>query len=156
MLGRIKKKRERRRAFSHPNTALGINVGWLAVRDLGKARAAFEGIGLRSRRRLRIPQLDADAVEIGAGEGAILLLEARRPGGPVDRFLERRGPGWIGLGFAVESLQTARQVIADGTGKRLTLYAGAFGRSILVPPELAYDVWIELHQPSIPVAGSAP
>lgn len=146
ILSRIKNERARRQAFSHPNTALGLRSAWMAVRNLEAARGAYASIGLQPGRRVAIPQLQADGMEIEAGQGSILLLQPTGKQGPVSGFLSRRTEGIVGVSIEVEDLAAARRLIENNTRQSLKEYRGFFGRSILVPPQLTCDVWLELFQ----------
>jgi choline dehydrogenase-like flavoprotein/catechol 2,3-dioxygenase-like lactoylglutathione lyase family enzyme len=144
---KTKSEKIRRRSFSHPNTALGMRSTWMAVKDLKAARQAYESIGLPAVRDFEMDRLGARGVEITAGDGAILLLEAKAPDSRVTPFIRRRkGEGIIGVSIEVEDLATARALIQRGTKQKLPTYDGLYGQSILVPAEIAYDVWLELFQ----------
>lgn len=146
ILHKIKKPEVRRRAFSHPNTALGLKAAWVAVRDLVAAEGAYRSIGLPAGRRFELPALDATGLEVPAGEGAILLLQPRRRKSPLARFVSRRGEGIVGVSVEVERLETARALLAEKAGLKLSPDDGLFGRRVIVPAEAAHDVNVELFQ----------
>jgi methylmalonyl-CoA/ethylmalonyl-CoA epimerase len=97
-----------------------------------------------------VPLDDADGASIAglaAGESLVELLEARDPGSPIARFVEKRGPGIHHVCFAVDDL--------DGTlarcraaGLRLideTPRPGAEGKRIaFLHPSATGGVLVEL------------
>ena len=101
---------------------------------------------LKPGRKLRIPQLDADGVEVEAGRGKLVLLQPKGNKGVAARFLKRRGEGIIGLGFRVEKLERARALIQKNLRLELRPYDGPSGASVLVPAEKAFGVWVEFFQ----------
>lgn len=140
MLTKLKDDKLRRK-LGHPNTVLGLRSGWIAVPVVARAQKIFEGLGLEAGRPVEVKELEAKGVEIKAGQGTLVLLEPRRAGkGPTAAFLKRRGQGLIGLGFEVESLETARAYIKTHAGLDLPTAEGR----LLVPAEKAYGVWLEL------------
>jgi hypothetical protein len=136
-----------RRRFFHKNTALGLRAVWFAVPDLGAAHKAYESIGLVSERTFTEAELGADGEVFGAGAGAIRLLAPRSPDGAVAAFLRERGQaGIMGVTLAAGRIETAAEVIGEGTGVRLPTYEGLLGKSLRVPPELTQGVWLEFTQ----------
>jgi hypothetical protein len=75
-----------------------------------------------------------------------LLLEANSSGKPTASFLRERGQGVMGLTLAVGDIAKARSLIGGKTNRELPTYEGVYGKSILVPPEAASGVWIEMVQ----------
>ncbi len=132
----------------HANTAQRLATVWMAVSDLDAAAAAYELIGLPAGREIRHEHLGAVGREVPAGSGAIWLLEATDVQGAVASFLARRGEGVIGIGIEVGSLDRATTSLAGNIQQQITPYAGIYGRSILLNPELACGTWIELFQPN--------
>jgi hypothetical protein len=146
VLYKMKDPKIRKKLFSHPNTALGLKSTWIAVKSLARTTKAFEKVGLKAGRALTLEKLDARAREIEAGKGTLLLLQPRKAKGPVAAFLKKRGEGLCGLGFEVEKLDTARALIEKNLALSLEPYDGHHGKSVLVPSDRAFDVWVELFQ----------
>jgi methylmalonyl-CoA epimerase len=78
----------------------------IAVRALDELRSFYEDVlGLPE-----IPLADADGAAIlgyQAGESLVELLESRAPGSPIDRFVQKRGPGIHHVCFFVDDLRSA-------------------------------------------------
>ncbi|MBN2361339.1 MAG: VOC family protein [Deltaproteobacteria bacterium] len=147
-LERMRAAREAGTLRQHPNSALGLRAVWVAVEDLATARRAYESIGLAAGRELELPQLGGRGVEILAGIGSILLLAPAGPEAPLARFIGRRGNGALaGMTLRVASLPRARRAVEAGIGQQVEPFTGVFGPSILVPPEKASDVWLEMVEP---------
>ena len=131
----------------HPNTAKTLSSVWMAVSDLEASVRAYESMGFRAARKLAAPQLEAQAQEIEAGQGTILLLQPRESAGKVASFLAERGAeGIMGVSIEVASLQTARSLLQANAKRQFDPYAGPYGQSILISPELTHGLWIEFFQ----------
>jgi hypothetical protein len=50
----------------------------------------------------------------------------------------------MGLTLAVDDITKARSLIGGKTNRDLPIYEGVYGKSFLVPPEVASGVWIEM------------
>ncbi|UCC49885.1 MAG: VOC family protein [Gemmatimonadota bacterium] len=134
------------RSAEHANGALGLEAVWMAVEDLRAATRAYESVGLPMGRRLDVPSLGAEAHEIRAGKGAILLLQPSDEGGTVASFLAERGEGVMGVSIEVRDLERALMIVEFNTDLELVPYEGPYGQSILIPADLARGVWIEFFQ----------
>jgi len=131
----------------HPNTAKKLSSVYMGVRNLEASVKEYESMGFRAARKLAAPQLEAQAQEIEAGQGTILLLQPRESAGKVASFLAERGAeGIMGVSIEVASLQTARSLLEANTKRHFERYAGPYGQSILIPPEFTHGVWIEFFQ----------
>lgn len=132
---------------AHPNTARRIAAVWIAVRDLNTATKTYQAIGLPPGKKRKLPELGAIGREIQAGQGVILLLQPQGKEGQVAAFLAARGEGIMGISIEVSNLDAARALLEKNTARRFTPYAGPYGKSILIPAELAHEVSIEMFQP---------
>lgn len=132
-----------RRAFAHANTVEGLRAIWIAVRDLEAARTAYLRAGLEAGEVFTLPQLSARGVELGAGQGSVLLLTPQEGRGPVAEFLARRGEGLLGLTLLVARLPRARTVIERGSQIKVMAYSGLFGPSLLLTPDRSAGAWLE-------------
>jgi len=131
----------------HANTAKKLSSVWMGVRDLEASVRGYESMGFRHSHKLALPQLGAQAQEIEAGLGSILLLQPENSTGKVAAFLAERGAeGIIGVSIEVASLQTARSLVEANTNRQFEPYAGPYGHSILIPPEFTHGIWIEFFQ----------
>jgi len=131
--------------LQHDNTARAIRCVWIAVRDLESATRGYVSIGLLRGRRRKVRRLGAVGMEVNGRAGRILFLQPSDERGVVASFVKGRGEGVMGLSIEVRNLLAARRVI-EGTGQRIVPYPGAYGRSLLVPSDLAHGVWIEMFQ----------
>jgi catechol 2,3-dioxygenase-like lactoylglutathione lyase family enzyme len=128
----------------HRNTATGIRAVWIAVKDLDAAAKAYEAVGLPTGRQVRVPQLGADGREIGAGQGAIVLLRSNDGKGPLASHLQQHGEGVVGISIEARDLDAARSILRAASGEALNGYDSLYGRAILIEPALTHGVWIEL------------
>lgn len=133
---------------NHPNSALGDLRPWLAVTHLGEAVKVYEALGFPAVRRTKFGRLKGNAVELRVGAGSLLLIESSSSEGPVRGFLEQRDAecGWMGISLGVHSLESTLGAIQRDLAARLKPRKGLFGRSILLPPELAHGIWLELFE----------
>lgn len=130
----------------HANGALGIQAVWMAVKDLEAATSAYQRVGLPAARAVDVSFLGAKAREIRAGVGSILLVAPSVPTGAAAKFVHQRGEGVIGLTLRVSDVMKTRMVLAERTHAELPVYPGVYGRSVVVPGELAKGVWIEFSE----------
>ena len=131
----------------HANTAKRLTAVWMGVTDLKASVPTYESMGFRASRKLPVAQLGAHGQEIEAGQGSILLLQPENSISKVASFLTERGAeGIMGVSIEVTSLQTARTVLEANTKRQFHPYAGPYGNSILIPPDLTHGIWIEFFQ----------
>jgi hypothetical protein len=143
-----------RAKFRHRNTALGLHTVWIAVEDLGAARAAYESIGLSPGRSFDDPALGAHCQALVAGIGEIWLMAPSSAAGKVAELLHERGRSSIlGVTIEVGSVGQAAKVI--GQHLEVPTYEGALGPAIRVGPDVAAGVWIEFTHTRSPHAPAA-
>jgi len=143
-LAKLQDRRVRRLLY-HDNTALGLKAVWLAVDDLPRATQAFVAAGFTPGRTFTEPRLHANGQVIEAGEGAIHLLSSATADGEVAAFLRRRGgPGLMGVTIEAGSASAAGRLIGERARRTFTPAAGLLGPSVLIPPDLAHGLWLEL------------
>lgn len=132
----------------HPNSAFGILHPWLAVAKAGEVKQVYEEVGFPVVRRARLGTLKGSALELRAGQSSLLLVESTAPEGPIREFLKRRDAdyGWMGVSLGVDSLKTALGAMQRSLADRLEPATGLFGKSVLVPPEFAHGIWLELFE----------
>ncbi len=87
--------------------------------------------------------LEAKGREVQAGAGSILLVAGASTKNPVTPWLESRGESVMGITLEVADLEQARRALQARLHRDLPVYEGAFGRSILIPAEVALDTYIE-------------
>ena len=131
---------------SQPNTAQGTIAVWILVNNLEKASKDMEMIGFHSTRQVNFDVLGASGREFDVGEGRILLLESASPDKPAADFSRGRVQGVIGLTVSVSDLKKAKSLLQENTHRELATYDGIYGKSLLVPAELANGTWIEMVQ----------
>jgi catechol 2,3-dioxygenase-like lactoylglutathione lyase family enzyme len=133
----------------HPNSARLLKSAWMVVGDLEAAKKAYRDAGFEPLRAFEDARLKARGVELaaGTGKGTLLLLQPSDPKGPAAAFLARRGESLCGVSIEVMSLEKAVGHLQPKTGRTFGEYSGLYGRSILLPPELTFDLWMELYQP---------
>jgi hypothetical protein len=139
-------KRSSPAQVSQPNTAEGTIAVWILVKDLEKASKDVERIGFHAVRLLKFDVLGARGREFNIGDGRLLLLESESPGKSAADFSRERVQGVIGLTLSVSDLRKAQSLLEENTHRKLPTYDGIYGKSFLVPAELANGVWIEMVQ----------
>ena len=130
----------------HPNTARLMRAVWMVVKDLEAAKKAYADVGFEAQRQFEDARLGAKGLELSAGKGSILLLQPSDPKGAAAAFLARRGESLCGVSVEVMSLEKAAGFIQPKTGRTFAPYTGLYGKSFLLPPELTFDVWMELFE----------
>ena len=131
----------------HPNTALRLHSVWFAVRDLDDQLRTIHHAGLEPGETREAKMLGASGREIKAGQGCLLLLRSTDEKGVLNTFLRDHDDGAIiGVSIEVSDLNKARSWAEGHSGHKLEPYEGFFGRSILIPPDLTYGIWMELFQ----------
>ena len=145
-LARLAARREQG-LMSHPNTAMRLHSAWFAVRDLEAGLRNLQEAGFKPGKKREAPILGAEGREVGAGRGTMLLLRAVVKDGPLDTFLSNHDAGEI-IAYSIEvsDLDKARSWIESHSGRKLQSYAGFYGRSFLVPPDLTHGVWMQFFQ----------
>ncbi|MDZ7314470.1 MAG: amidohydrolase family protein [candidate division KSB1 bacterium] len=133
--------------MTHPNTARRLYSVWFAVRDLEVSHRRLQDAGFEPGQEREMKFLGATGREIRAGDGCLLLLQSVDKNGVVSKFLSDRHDGEIiGVSIEVSDLDKARIWIEGHSRRKLEFYNGFYGRSILIPPETAHGVWMELFQ----------
>jgi len=128
------------------NSTVGIAAVWMLVKDLNEAGKDAEILGFRRGRSLQSDILEAQGMEFNSETGKIILLRPSTTGGPAARFANDRGEGLMGVSLVASDLANARGLIEGNTKRMLAVYQGFYGKSFLVPAELASGVWIEIVQ----------
>ena len=86
----------------------------IAVADLDAALDLFRrAFGLEAASRERVESDGVEEAMLDVGGVWIQLIAPTRPDSPVDRFLQRRGPGLHHLGLAVRSVDAALDHLRD-------------------------------------------
>jgi hypothetical protein len=75
-----------------------------------------------------------------------LLLEPNSTGKPAANLSRERGDGLMGVTLRVGDLGKAKTLIEEHTRRKLSSYDGTYGKSFLVPADVANGVWIEMVQ----------
>lgn len=130
----------------HANGALRLHAVWMSVKNLADSTKAYEAIGFVRGAKMEFSAIGASAQEIQTGEGALLLLTPVLPGGAADKFMEDRGESMMGVSIEVEGLEKTRAVLKERLHQELAAYSGPFGKSVLVPGDLAAGAWIEFFE----------
>ncbi len=122
----------------------------IAVRSIAESRRLYEQLGLEVEAIEEVPQEGVRVALIVCGESRIELLEPTSDDSPVQRFLDRRGPGLHHLCLATDSL-TADDRLLRKLGYELLREQptrGAGGCWVqFVHPKSTGGVLLELSQP---------
>jgi catechol 2,3-dioxygenase-like lactoylglutathione lyase family enzyme len=138
----------RKRALEriHPNGAIRLSAVWIAVRNLDASIEAFKRLGFVPGRAIEMPELAADALEIAAGSGLLLLLapKAAHNSGPVVDFLASRGEGLMGVTIEVADIARVRDDLnAHAAGVLDPRLESA--DYVLIPGAAAHGLWLRLN-----------
>jgi methylmalonyl-CoA/ethylmalonyl-CoA epimerase len=80
----------------------------IAVEDLDAALELYARLfGIRPTSREHVDQDGVEEAVLEVGGVSLQLVQSTRAGSPIERFIERRGPGLHHLGLAVRSLDEA-------------------------------------------------
>jgi len=109
----------------------------VAVNDTEKTAAAYGNIGQVGDREIAMPEFGASAKQIALKGGSILLLHATDPAGSTARWLKERAEGILGVRIGVRDMSQARTSVGNKN-------VSASEQSVLVPPENAAGVWLQL------------
>jgi len=131
----------------HPNTARRLFSVWFAVRDLEASLKNIQDAGFEPGETREAKFLGAKGREVKAGNGYMLLLQSIDKNGVLAKFLSDRHDGEIiGVSVEVSDVEKARSLIESRSGQKLEPYDGFYGRSIMIPPDMAHGVWLEMFQ----------
>ena len=121
----------------------------IAVRSIAESRRFYEALGLSVEAIEEVPQEGVRVALIPCGAGRIELLEPMGDDSPVQRFLDRRGPGMHHLCLATDAIAADERRLR-AAGARLLREApspGAQGCWVqFVHPQSAGGVLVELSQ----------
>jgi catechol 2,3-dioxygenase-like lactoylglutathione lyase family enzyme len=133
--------------MAHPNTALRIHSVWFAVRNLDASLRNLHDAGFEPGENRKAKFLGAKGREVKAGDGCMLLLRSVDQKGVLNTFLSDHDDGdIIGVSIEVSDLNKARSWVEGHSGHKLEPYKGFYGQSMMIPPDLAHGVWMELFQ----------
>ena len=121
----------------------------IAVRSIDESRAFYEALGLEVTAIEEVPQEGVRVALIPCGESRIELLEPTASDSPVQRFLDRRGPGMHHLCLSSDAIEEdserLRSIGAELLRERPTRGAGGCWVQF-VHPKSAGGVLLELSE----------
>jgi methylmalonyl-CoA/ethylmalonyl-CoA epimerase len=124
----------------------------IAVKNLGKAKKYYEQVlGLKCYAVEEVADQKVKTAFFKVGQTKIELLESTSPGGPIGKFIDKRGEGIHHIAFAVTDLQNSLDeiksenvILIDKKGRK-----GAEGLNIaFLHPESTFGVLTELCEKS--------
>lgn len=120
----------------------------IAVTNLEEAILYYENVlGMKCYAVEEVPDQKVKTAFFKVGQTKIELLESTDPGGPIGKFIEKKGPGIHHLAFAVDNVNQALNDMA-GKGVQLidkTSRKGAEGLNIgFLHPKSTLGVLTEL------------
>jgi Glyoxalase-like domain len=145
-LSRYPELAARRAPAKHPNGAHRLASVWIGVDDLEKAAHSWKSIDLSVGPVVRLPRIQAVGRKVSAGSGSILLVRSETKDGPVSRLLSRRGAaeGIMGVSLEARNSATAIEVLSSAGVSYEASPLDGHGSGLLVPPESARGIWVEL------------
>jgi methylmalonyl-CoA/ethylmalonyl-CoA epimerase len=91
----------------------------IAVRSIEESRVLYEAMGLSVEAIEEVPAEGVRVALIPCGDTRIELLEATTEDSPIQRFLERRGPGMHHLCLATDDIESDQERLSEGGFKLL-------------------------------------
>lgn len=130
----------------HPNGVAGFASAWFAVDDLEATTARYEALGFPRARAYPWDRLGCRVVELTLGRGTLRLMQSAVRDGPLDRLLARHASQLEipGVTLEVPSLDRFRGAIPADLAASVGPFDGPNGRTVLIPPELAHGLWVEV------------
>lgn len=124
----------------------------IAVKDLEKAVEAYRvALGLSPAHRQEFPALGIRSVFYPLGEAFLEVMTPLSAGGPVARFLQKRGEGVYLIALQVDDLEEALAELSDkGVSVSEPVEGGIGTRMAFVGPKSANGVLIELVEDGAP------
>ena len=86
----------------------------IAVRSIEEARVLYEALGLSIEAIEEVPAEGVRVALIPCGDTRIELLEATTEDSPIERFLDRRGPGMHHLCLATDDIEADQERLSEG------------------------------------------
>ncbi len=133
-------------SFVH-SESLGLHHVGIVVADLDAAVAHYHALGFGASERFAVPEQHVEAVVFAAGQGYVELIQPTDLGGPIARFMAKRGEGMHHLALRVAEL-TASLGRLQAAGVRLIDTVPRIGthgwRIAFVHPESCNGVLVEL------------
>lgn len=144
-------ERFRKRA-THPNGARSLSAVWLLVPDLEAEAKVYARMGFTVGPAITVEVLNARARVAKLGDGAVVIAQsAQLPGSFA--LPGRQGPRVIGLSFAVDTIDAARDATRVPDGGSGTAAArrhrGPFGDAWLVPANESIGLFLEFHRSEV-------
>jgi methylmalonyl-CoA/ethylmalonyl-CoA epimerase len=119
----------------------------MVVADLDVALARYGALGFAAPERFALPEQAVVAATFRAGPGFVELIQPTDPGGPIARFMGKRGEGLHHVAYRVPDVRAALARLA-AEGVRLideTPRRGAHGwRIAFIHPDACNGVLTEL------------
>lgn len=119
----------------------------VVVADLDQAVTRYRALGFALPERFEVPEQQVKVVTFRAGPGYVELIQPTDPGGPIARFLGKRGEGMHHVAYQVPDIEEALRTLA-AAGVRVideTPRRGVHGwRIAFVHPESCAGVLTEL------------
>ena len=122
---------------THANGARALHAAWFAVADPARQRDRLLKAGF-ARARSRVALDGRYGPELQVGDSRLVLLAAEPASGQPEIL--------AAVSIQVDALASARELVAATGADQPQLYAGAYGRSMLLPAQLTHGLRIELYQ----------
>jgi catechol 2,3-dioxygenase-like lactoylglutathione lyase family enzyme len=136
----------RRKPTDHSNTARRLLSVFVAVPDVAAAQKECGRLGFKPLDQRQSSALGARGREVQCGTGSITFWEPSGESSTLGVLLKQKGPGPFGFSVGVASLQTAHQLVEQGTHKNLRIESRSGHKSFTVPGELTGGLWVEFLQ----------
>lgn len=128
----------------HPNGARELSAIWLVSADAESDRRQLEKMGFGHAMPIRLTELGARGFCVPVGPTALLALQPDGKG-IAATAMANGGPRILGLSIGVTDLGRAQRWVERGYERKLPIYRGLFGPSLLAPTREDLNVSIEFH-----------
>lgn len=128
----------------HPNGARELSSIWLVSGDADADRRQLEKMGFGHAVPVKLPTLGAKGFCVPVGPTALLALQPDGAG-LAEQTMANGGPRILGVSFAVSDLARAQRWAERGYERKLAIYRGLSGDSVLAPTQDDLGLSIEFH-----------
>lgn len=129
--------------------ALKIDHIGIAVKDLEKALAFYETLGLKAEGTEVVEEQKVKVAFLPTGDSELELLESTSPDGPIARYIEKKGEGIQHIALRVENLEAAIEELME-KGVRMIdekpRYGAGGAKIAFVHPKSTGGILLELSE----------
>ena len=109
-------------------------------------RDRYEALGFPRAREYAMDRLRCRVVELALGRGSLRLMQSTGHDGPLDKLLTLHASQLEvpGVSLEVPSVDKVLGAIPSDLAATLESSEGPWGHRVMIPPDLAHGLWVEL------------